>query len=224
MFEKLVKGIVRLRPNRRRNKASLGLVRLEARETPAVMWSFDANSGHLSIKVEDRAAKVGELSGANVAVFANPNGPNNPITINNSPLTRSNGQLIRTQNLKSVTIQGSASNNNLGVTLLTRTPGLANLDNKIKIYGNGGHDVINGSGYADLLFGGEGNDTIDGNGGNDKLYGDGGQDKLYGGDGNDYLNGGTGNDTIDGGKGSDSLAFFSTAHDKKYFVEFLVNY
>lgn len=80
-----------------------------------------------------------------------------------------------------------------------------------RIYGGGGHDVIDGNDADNAMFGELGMDTLRGLGGNDLLFGGNGNDQVYGGNGNDYLNGGGDDDILYGDAGNDSL--FGAAGD-----------
>jgi len=96
-----------------------------------------------------------------------------------------------------------------------------------RIWGEGGHDILDGgAGYdrlwggdgndtlvggsssgdvSDWLFGGDGGDDISGGAGNDLLFGMEGNDIMLGGAGSDILHGHGGNDTLEGGQWSDLL-------------------
>jgi Ca2+-binding RTX toxin-like protein len=91
---------------------------------------------------------------------------------------------------------------------------------KIKVFGEDGHDRIVARGYldggdgndtiygsnaTDYIFGGNGHDHLDGRSGKDYVFGDGGNDYLRGGKGNDYLFGGKGEDTLEGFEGNDRI-------------------
>jgi hypothetical protein len=82
------------------------------------------------------------------------------------------------------------------------------------INGGGGDDALTGSTGNDTAHGGSGHDVIDGGAGHDTLYGDantavtrvlGGNDLLRGGAGNDVLHGEAGNDTLYGQADNDEL-------------------
>lgn len=106
---------------------------------------------------------------------------------------------------------------NVRITVGSTTAAYINLSSisSIRVYGNGGNDVIradsgNFSGQSTIpvpirLDGGSGNDTLRSGSGNDVLYGQGGNDKLYSYYGEDKLFGGTGNDFLYGGHDNDIL-------------------
>jgi len=67
----------------------------------------------------------------------------------------------------------------------------------LRLFGNGGNDVLIGGALGDVINGGQHEDHLIGNGG---------ADWLVGGDDNDLLEGGSGNDLLEGGNGLDVLA------------------
>ena len=73
-------------------------------------------------------------------------------------------------------------------------------DNKNRLFGNMGDDMLKGMGENDTLHGGKGNDTLYGGDGDDNLKGEMGDDALKGENGADTLAGGPGADKLFGGK------------------------
>jgi VCBS repeat-containing protein len=66
---------------------------------------------------------------------------------------------------------------------------------------------LNGTDLNERIYGLGGHDIVDARGGDDELYGGSGDDALHGGDGHDTLIGGAGNDGLGGGLGSDRFLF-----------------
>jgi alpha-tubulin suppressor-like RCC1 family protein len=71
------------------------------------------------------------------------------------------------------------------------------------IYSQGGHDRVDGGDGSDYLRSGTGDDNLNGGAGNDQIWAEDGDDRLYGGSGNDALYGQDGDDRILGGIGRD---------------------
>ena len=132
-----------------------------------------------------------------------------------------------------LTIQGSAGNDNIVVSRDRGTPGFLSVSingqatsvnatpvKNISINTGDGDDridfdqrngavkidsvIVAGAGN-DTVTGGNGADVINGGLGNDMLRGSAGGDRLEGGAGNDALYGGAGRDTVNGGAGNDKI-------------------
>lgn len=82
-------------------------------------------------------------------------------------------------------------------------------------FGGAGDDAIRGSGGLDRLHGGDGQDFIGGGADGDQVYGENGADTLNGDAGNDFLSGGADDDVLNGGTGRDTLDG-GTANDVIY--------
>lgn len=87
-------------------------------------------------------------------------------------------------------------------------------ENKDKLKGTNGNDLIiafegddtvDGSNGDDCIIGGDGNDKLDGSNGIDIILGGAGDDKINASNGNDKVYAGEGNDTIDGSNGDDYI-------------------
>ncbi|ABC32762.1 RTX toxins and related Ca2+-binding protein [Hahella chejuensis KCTC 2396] len=76
-----------------------------------------------------------------------------------------------------------------------------------ELLGGAGDDTLNGGLGDDRLEGGEGNDRLEGKEGDDVLLGGAGDDVLVGGMGADILHGGAGNDVLNGERGADVFEF-----------------
>jgi Ca2+-binding RTX toxin-like protein len=135
----------------------------------------------------------------------------------------------------SVTVNGTAGNDNITVTGAGTSVTVTGLPEQVNIFGTeaandlltiragAGNDTISAATLPAAIIG----LTIDGGAGNDTITGSQGDDTLIGGDGNDFVNGGKGNDTallgagddtfvwnpgdgsdsVDGGGGTDTLQF-----------------
>jgi uncharacterized delta-60 repeat protein len=102
---------------------------------------------------------------------------------------------------KAVTITGTEQRDKL-----KGTPGddvISTLGGNDKVKGGAGDDVICSGDGNDKVFGGAGADRLLGGDGRDRLQGGGGPDTLKGGIGNDFLNGGGGENSLHGGPGHD---------------------
>jgi Ca2+-binding RTX toxin-like protein len=119
-----------------------------------------------------------------------------------------------------VTVDGTAGNDNIQISLATveilgaepsfsinglqeqvNISGAEGANDTLTISAGAGNDTIN----ASLLAGGIIGLTIDGGAGNDTIIGSAGNDTLLGGDGNDTVTGGRGNDTALLGSGNDTF-------------------
>ncbi|ADL52807.1 calcium-binding protein [Clostridium cellulovorans] len=119
----------------------------------------------------------------------------------------SDGTVLDNEILKTLTIYGTASNDNISGTNLNEV--IVAIEGNDTIYASGGDDTIycgaGHDGVYDGVYGGLGNDTIYGEGDNDRLSGQEGADILDGGIGSDTLFGGVGDDKLIGGSGNDGL-------------------
>lgn len=79
------------------------------------------------------------------------------------------------------------------------------VEDDLRLYGEGGGDTLRGANGDDILSGDGGNDTLRGYSGDDYLAGDTGTDTLDGGDGDDLLMGGRSDDYLQGAAGDDRL-------------------
>ena len=84
-------------------------------------------------------------------------------------------------------------------------------DNREKIAGDRGHDVLFGEGNDDWLVGSWGNDV---------LYGGTGDDFLAGSQGNDFLYGDAGDDALQGGEGRDTFIFRTSDFGNDKILDF----
>ncbi|WP_163832543.1 hypothetical protein [Spartinivicinus ruber] len=79
------------------------------------------------------------------------------------------------------------------------------VDDKDKLIGTEGDDLIYGQSGVDEILAGEGDDDVFGGAGNDIIKGEDGFDSIEGGEGNDILLGGNGEDAIEGDLGDDII-------------------
>ena len=105
------------------------------------------------------------------------------------------GTIWTTEMLKSMSLQGTAGNDEL-----------TGFETDDVFSGGAGNDTISGAAGNDQISGGDGDDVLNGDTGNDVLFGELGADTLNGGDGDDVLSGGEGMDALTGGDGNDTLS------------------
>jgi Ca2+-binding RTX toxin-like protein len=109
-----------------------------------------------------------------------------------------------------LTVTGAGQNPQVsGLSALVRISGASAVNDRLKVAGRGGADVIDASAVA----AGSIPLTLDGGDGDDVLIGGAGDDVLMGGAGDDVLIGGPGNDSLDGGAG-DNVVLQSLGADR----------
>jgi Ca2+-binding RTX toxin-like protein len=173
-------------------KTQLRVQSLEAREVPAAFASFNAATGALTVTIDGNVTTGQHATITENRGFVQLNGQR----------ALANGRPVFSQDVRSITVNGSAFDNTISLTDVS-TRGFRNLDGRITLHGGGGNDAISGSQFSDTICAGAGNDRVFGNAGNDCICGDTGNDRLDGGAGNDTLDGGAGDDVLIGGLGRD---------------------
>lgn len=176
-----------------KNRTTLGLTTLEAREVPAALASFNAVTGALSVTIDNNVATgqgvvLGEFYGK--------------VSLNGRTDILPGGRSVASQAVRSITVTGSRFDNGIDLSGVN-TRGYAGLDGRVTVDGGDGMDRIHGSAFGDVLKGGNGADRLLGLGGNDTLSGGSGNDDLQGGIDDDRLDGGAGDDNLTGGAGAD---------------------
>ena len=173
----------------------LGVVQLEARETPAVFAHFAAGTGTLTVTITDGSSGPAgaRLISSNSSPYSHEatisgqdNGSTNRVMVNGTHLTLDNtqvtdpnaGNLVRKQHVQQIVVNGSASADLVRLDLIGPGRGWNSLNGRVTVRADGGGDTVKGSGF------------------DDKLYGGGGDDHLYGGGGRDAFDGGSGADTV----------------------------
>lgn len=164
----------------RPNRLGTTFQALEARVVPAFVTRM--NAGHLKIVFNNDST-----TDQSVVVSA----VNGKVTLNEHP-TRFKASAVR-----SITVVGSDLGNFIDLKFVSTQTGFRRLDGKVKLYGNGGDDVLFGSQFGDKLSGGDGFDQIFAGNGNDTLDGGAGTDWLYPGYGDDTILVSPGNDWMD---------------------------
>jgi Ca2+-binding RTX toxin-like protein len=187
---------------------------LEARDVPAVIATFTASSGLLSVfgdsldnnvSVSRNAAGQILVNGGAVAVVGGTptvantaliqvfgQGGNDTVTLNEA-----NGALPRAN------LFGGTGND----TLIGGSGG-------DMLFGQAGNDNLQGKGGFDFLFGGTENDTLTGGDADDQVFGEAGDDRMVWnpGDDTDLNEGGAGNDTVEVNGGNGTEQFTVTAN------------
>jgi len=184
-------------PPARPSRPALGLTSLEARDTPAALYSFDTGSGALVVTFD---SNVGTGQNAQIQDGEVPlNGSQQRVVFLNGKRTD-----VPTQLVKSITVIGNDFDNGIDLTEVS-TRAFVGLDEKVLLMGGGGKDVIRGSQFSDEIHGGAGDDRLIGRDGNDRMFGEAGVDRLWGQDGKDTLDGGKGDDFLYGDEKNDTL-------------------
>jgi len=198
----------------RRHEPALGIELLEDRVVPAVIATFLASSGTLTVFGDnlDNTIAVSRNAAGNLLV----NG--GAVKVVGGTPTVANTALIQ--------VFGQGGNDN--VTLSEATGALP----RANLFGGSGNDTLSGGSGNDMLFGQAGNDTLLGRGGFDFLFGGSENDVLTGGDADDQVfgesgddrmiwnpgddtdlnEGGAGNDTVEVNGGNGAEAFTATAN------------
>ncbi len=228
MSRNLLKNLLNSHRNRKRQSLRVtrrfepALQRLQDRVVPAVVASFAADIGQLSI--------TGDSKGNVISISRQDDGS---ILINNGEIAISGG--IPTIN-NTTTIVAFGLGGDGQITLnefkgaLPRAIFLGGSSNDLLnggsgqdfLSGNSGNDTIRGRGNEDDIFGGSGNDTFLGDRGNDNLHGQAGSDLLIvnNGDGSDFLEAGEGFDTVQvNGSNTDRDVIFVEHNGNRVRVE-----
>lgn len=187
---------------------------LDARLVPAIVASFSAQSGVLSvfgdnlgntIEISRNAAGSILVNGGAVSILGGSatiantaqmqifgQGGNDVITLNES-----------TGALPAALLFGGTGNDTL-------TGGSGN----DMLFGQTGNDVLLGKGGFDFLFGGADNDTLTGGDADDQVFGESGDDRMIWnpGDDTDLNEGGAGTDTVEVNGGNGAETFTLTAN------------
>ena len=190
MLMSFLKNLFRSRPYRaRRRPASVGnfgIESLEQRIVPAVVASFSAGTGILTV--------FGDSLDNNIEISRNGAGRllvnDGAVQIRGGTATVANTTLI----------QVFGQNGNDTITLDEGKGALP----RANLFGGTGNDTLTGGSGDDMLFGQSGNDTLFGKGGIDFLFGGSENDVLTGGDGGDLVFGESGNDRMVWNPGDDT--------------------
>jgi Ca2+-binding RTX toxin-like protein len=189
MFNALLRGArrraARTQPGQRPRFVP-SLMAFEAREVPAVVATFLASSGTLSV--------FGDNLDNNIEISRNAAGQ---ILVNGGAVPVLGGAPT-VANTALIQVFGLGGNDTITLNEATGALPRANL------FGGTGDDTITGGSGADMLFGQAGNDTLLGKGGNDVLFGGAGNDTLIGGDGDDQVFGEAGDDRMIWNPGDDT--------------------
>jgi len=117
-----------------------------------------------------------------------------------------NGQAVLTVSateVRHIVVRGGAGDDRVTIDLAAGEAAVRAIG--VRVFGQGGNDVLMGGTGDDELEGGAGHDTLGGGEGSDVLIGGSGNDLLLGGAGADRLEGGRGTDSLKGGEGADRL-------------------
>ncbi len=189
-------GKAKRKQSRRDPRRRLSVEPLENRKLLAVVASFAAQTGQLTV--------IGD-SEDNVVTFSRAN--DGTILVNNGDVAVQGGTPT-VNNTNTLVALGLGGNDQLALNetngALPRAYLLGGAGNDMLI-GGSGEDYLSGSSGNDLLRGGDNADQLFGGTGNDTLLGDRGNDDVEGQDGSDLLiwNNGDGSDVMEGGAGFD---------------------
>lgn len=154
-----------------------------------------------------------DFSGTVVTLTSNPDGDtitvstgfNDEILNGNSVILNSAGTIATLTNTTKIRVFGNGGDDIIDLS------GLIDFSGSVRIDGGADNDELIGSWGADVILGGSGRDTLNGFFGNDDLNGGQHNDELYGSWGNDALHDSAGDDTFDGGVGDDTLVGMDSA-------------
>jgi Ca2+-binding RTX toxin-like protein len=203
-----------LRRRRRHSPLAAGLESLEQRIVPAVIGTFSAGAGLLTVfgDAQDNSIEISRNAAGDILV----NGGAVPI-LGGTPSV-ANTSLIQVFGLggdDTITLnesQGALPRANLfgGVGNDSLTGGSGG----DMLFGQSGHDVLFGKGGLDFLFGGSENDVLTGGDSNDQVFGESGNDRMVWnpGDDTDLNEGGAGIDTVEVNGGGGAEVFTTTAN------------
>ena len=183
-------------------KAKLSLTTLETREVPAALTSFNANTGALTVTIDNAF----NFNGQNAQIT----GFGGVVQVNGQNAL-SGGRTIPSPNVKSIVVNGSGFDNFIDLRQVT-TQSFRGLDGKITVNAGAGNDMVHGSAFGDNINGGNDNDVLVGNFGNDVIRGGAGSDSISGGSGWNKLYGEGGNDVFHGVNFNDSFNEYYGTH------------
>src|SRR5262245_18399157 len=162
---------------------------LETREVPAVVATFLAGSGTLSVFGDNLDNTITISRNAAGTLLVN----NGAVAVVGGTATVGNTALIQ--------VFGQGQNDTISLNEASGALPAANL------FGGSGNDMLTGVSGGDRLFGQDDNDTLLGKGGIDFLFGGAGDDTLTGGDADDQVFREAGNDRMIANPGDDTDLF-----------------